>query len=80
MEILIPDGSPHLASLLLEGPIRLDSEQERKRQAALFNRLVNPYFSLPGFARVCRHGPLEEDGKCRMCERDKKDAMWLLGS
>lgn len=70
--------SAHLVNLLMEGDRKLDIHQEQDRRRAVLSRLTNPYFSLPGFDKVCRHGPVK--GKtCKICDKDKLDALKRLG-
>lgn len=69
------DRSIHVSNLLAEGSIKLSLNQEQDRRRVIFQRLTNPYFSLPGFPKVCRHGPLPEDQDCPICEKDKQDAL-----
>lgn len=73
------EESAHLVNLLTEGNIKLDLHQEYDRKRAVLARLSHPYFSLPGFPRLCRHGPVAEGTVCKACEKDKADALRRLG-
>lgn len=70
--------SAHLTNLLREGDHKLDIHQEQERRRAVLVRLANPYFSLPGFDKVCRHGPVKGH-RCEACDKDKLDALKRLG-
>lgn len=81
MELIKIEESAHLVNLLTEGDRKLDIHQEQDRRRAVLNRLAHPYFELPGFPIVCRHGPLgpETAWRCKECEKDMEDALKRLG-
>lgn len=80
MTIAFVEESGHLTDLMAEGIIKLDYNAELDRQRAFLSRLANPYFSLPGFPKVCRHGAVPLEGQCVLCEKDKVDALRRLGN
>lgn len=81
VELVKIEESAHLVNLLAEGDRKLEIHQEQDRRKAVLTRLANPYFELPGFEVVCRHGPLgpETDWQCKECEKDREDALKRLG-